>query len=114
MKKHIIISLICFLITYAFLFLNKYDAEQYNNKNEITYTSQSKLINEIQNTEEIQSEVVESEKEVFEDSTNYVFVAKSVKRKRPAIAKPKKIVVKLKFRVQSARSIIGDEGFANI
>lgn len=114
MRKHMILSLLCFGLIYTFLFLGECEPKKYNYKEELVFTSQSRLINEIQESDEIQSEVVEGEKEVFEDSTNYVFVAKSVKRKRPTIAKPKKIVVKLKFRVQSARSIIGDEGFANI
>ena len=114
MKKHVILSLICFGLIYTFLFLGEYKSENYNYKEEVAFTSHSRLINEMQEADEVQSEVVENEKEVFDDSTNYVFVAKSVKRKRPALAKTKKIIIKPKFRVQSARSIIGDDDFANI
>ena len=44
----------------------------------------------------------------------YTVVYKINRVKRQRIQKYKRIIIRPKFRVQSARSIIGDEGFANI
>ena len=112
MKKHLVMSALCFLITFAF-FLS---CESDTNKDEI-YQNEVTLENvSIKDALEKFNEIkyLEEEREVIEDNTRYIVVYKTNRVKIPRLVKYKKVFIRPKFRVQSARSIIGDEGFANI
>lgn len=109
MKKHGIMFLICFFITCAF-FLSCESDTSYNEQD--VFIENVSLKNAIHRINQIK--YLEEEREVIEDSSRYVVVYKINRVKRPRLVKYKKVFIRPKFRVQSARSIIGDEGFANI
>lgn len=109
MKKHLIMSLICFFIVSAFFLSCKSDTS--HNERDVLIENVS-LKNAIHRINQIK--YLEEEREVIEDSERYVVVYKINRVKRPRLVKYKKVFIRPKFRVQSARSIIGDEGFANI
>lgn len=118
MKKHIVLSLICFLITCTFFAFGKSSTEHHINYKEYEsyqdniYLENVSIIDAIKKFDEIK--YFEEEREVIEDSARYIVVYKINRVKRPRLVKYKKVFIRPKFRVQSARSIIGDEGFANI
>lgn len=109
MKKHLIMSLICFFIVSAFFLSCKSD-KSYNEQD--VFIENVSIKNAIYKINQIK--YLEEEREVIEDSSRYVVVYKINRVKRPRLVKYKKVFIRPKFRVQSARSIIGDEGFANI
>lgn len=118
MKKHIIVYIICFFIVCTFLLFGK-NSEKHNNncledksyKNN-NFLGNVSIIDAIKKFEKIK--YFEEEREVIEDTARYIVVFKTNRFKRPRLIKYKNVFIKPKFRVQSARSIIGDEGFANI
>lgn len=112
MKKHLVMLLLCFFITCAFFlscesYIQQNEAEKHN-----IYLENVSLKDAIEKFNEIK--YLEEEREVIEDSERYIVVYKINRVKRPRVVKYKKVFIRPKFRVQSARSIIGDEGFANI
>lgn len=118
MKKHIVVSLICFLIACTFLFFGKYSTEQHATHKEYKIYQNNNLLENVSIIDVIKKfekiKYFEEEREVIEDTARYIVVFKTNRFKRPRLIKYKKVFIKPKFRVQSARSIIGDEGFANI
>lgn len=118
MKKHIVLSLICFLITCTFFAFGKSSTEHHINYKEYEsyqdniYLENVSIIDAIKKFDEIK--YFEEEREVIEDNSSYTVVYKINRFKRPRLVKYKKVFIRPKFRVQLARSIIGDEGFANI
>lgn len=112
MKKHLVMSVLCFLITCAFFLSCKSDIEKDENyQNKVSLENVS-IKDAIQKFNEIK--YLEEEREVIEDSKRYIVVYRINRVKRTKLVKYKKVFIRPKFRVQSARSIIGDEGFANI
>ena len=118
MKKHMIESLICFLIACTFLAFGKYSKEKH-----ITYKEYKSYQDEISLENVLIIDAIkkfdkikyfEEEREVIEDTERYTVVYKTNRFKRQKLVKYKNVFIRHKFRVQSARSIIGDEGFANI
>ena len=118
MKKHRIVCMICFLIAYSFLLSNKSGVENNENfTNYIVYKNNIRIenvsiVDAIKNFEVIK--YFEEEREVIENTEKYTIVYKIIRVKIPSLVKYLKVFIRPKFRVQSARSILGDEGFANI
>ena len=112
MKKHLVMSLLCFFITCAFFLSCKSDIQQNEAEKHNIYLENVSLKDAIEKFNEIK--YLEEEREVIEDSARYTVVYKINRFKRPRLVKYKKVFIRPKFRVQSARSIIGDEEFANI
>ena len=118
MKKHRIVCMICFLITCTFFAFGKSSTEHHINYKEYEsyqdniYLENVSIIDAIKKFDEIKN--FEEEREVIEDNSSYTVVYKINRFKRPRLVKYKKVFIRPKFRVQLARSIIGDEGFANI
>ena len=112
MKKHLLMSVICFLITCAFFLSCESDIQQNEAGKHNIYLENVSLKDAIEKFNEIK--YLEEEREVIEDSERYIVVYKINRVKRQRLVKYKKVFIRPKFRVQSARSIIGDEGFANI
>lgn len=112
MKKHLVMSLLCFFITCAFFLSCESDIQQNETEKHNIYLENVSLKDAIEKFNEIK--YLEEEREVIEDSARYIVVYKINRVKRPRVVKYKKVFIRPKFRVQSARSIIGDEGFANI
>lgn len=114
MKKHMYVLLVCFGIIYTFL-LNCDNSscdiccDIYKEKQ--VYHGYSIILNEIQDSEEI--ELVE-ENEVNEKEINNIVVENVIREDRPTYIKHKIIIIKPKFRKQSARRIVGDEEFAKV
>ena len=112
MKKHIILFFTCFLITYALLINHESNADYEKIYKNDTFVQNASIENAIHRINQIK--YLEEEREVLEDTARYVVVYKINRVKRPRLIKYKKVFIRPKFRVQSARSIIGDEEFANI
>ena len=112
MKKPLVMYVLCFFIKYAFLLF-------YENDNIETVNTYYKIHHSIKNQNQESNEIectecIEQETEDFDESVKNVAFTKTTKFKIPKVSKYKKVFIRPKFRIQTARSIIGDEGFANI
>lgn len=113
MKKNSFLLLITLFIIYAMSlhigsYMDSYNVDNTNSIHKITNVAKGKY-KEIKDIESLQHQRV-----IRTEFARYIVTINVYYEKQIVPVEYKNVVVKPKFRVQSARSGIGDEGFANI